>query len=195
MTQHLQSAATDVFDAAKMIVETLKNLDQPKQLQAIRFASEALGLSALSSAQPPLTPAPRTPIAEPVHSMDIKQFTDLKAPKSDQQFAAVVAYFYRFEAPEDQRRESIDAATLLEAARLAHRDRPPRPGATLNNAKNAGYLDSVGSGNFSVSTVGENLVAVTLPGNTGDAATQRGTRRRGKKTRTVKNSKAPKRRK
>ena len=32
--------------------------------------------------------------------MDIRQFTAAKAPKSDQQFAVVVAYFYRFEAPE-----------------------------------------------------------------------------------------------
>jgi hypothetical protein len=142
MTQHQQSPPTDVFDAAKLIVETLKGLDQQKQVQAIRFASEALGLSGLSTVQSPSVAASQTPKAEPIHSMDIRQFTDLKAPKSDQQFAAVVAYFYRFEAPETQRKESIDAATLQEAARLANRNRPPRPGMTLNNAKNAGYLDS-----------------------------------------------------
>ncbi|WP_425905918.1 hypothetical protein [Nitrobacter sp. TKz-YC02] len=35
---------------------------------------------------------------------------------------------------------------------------------TLTNAKNAGYLDSAGSGKFKLSSVGENLVAITLPG-------------------------------
>ena len=34
---------------------------------------------------------------------------------------------------------------------------------TLTNAKNAGYLDAAGSGKFKLSTVGENLVAITLP--------------------------------
>jgi hypothetical protein len=196
MTQHQQSPPTDVFDAAKLIVETLKGLDQQKQVQAIRFASEALGLSGLSTVQSPSVAASQTPKAEPIHSMDIRQFTDLKAPKSDQQFAAVVAYFYRFEAPETQRKESIDAATLQEAARLANRNRPPRPGMTLNNAKNAGYLDSDSSGKFTISTVGENLVAVTLPGNTGETAAQRGARRTTKKkTQPTKNKKPPKPRK
>jgi hypothetical protein len=35
---------------------------------------------------------------------------------------------------------------------------------TLTNAKNAGYLDSAGHGAYKINTVGENLVAVTLPG-------------------------------
>lgn len=36
---------------------------------------------------------------------------------------------------------------------------------TLTNAKNAGYLDGAGAGKFKLSSVGENLVAITLPGN------------------------------
>ena len=89
----------------------------------------------------------------------------MKAPKSDQQFTAVVAYFYQFEAKPNDRKEEIDADTMKEAARLAGRPQVARWNMTLTNAKNAGYLDAAGSGNFKLSSVGENLVAITLPGN------------------------------
>jgi hypothetical protein len=95
---------------------------------------------------------------------DIKSFVDSKRPKSDVQFAAVVAYYYRFEAPVESRKDSVDAQALQEAARLAGRRRPPKPLATLNNAKNLGYLDSSERGQFRINSVGENLVAMTLPG-------------------------------
>lgn len=168
--EHLDSA--NVFDAAKKIVETLKDLPKPQQEQALRFASEALGLSPLVHAQMPPQPPVQPPAAPgsaiPLHSNDIRQFTALKAPKSDQQFAAVVAFFYQFEAPSDQRKDAISAKDLTDAARLAGRTRPKRPVVTLNNAKQAGYLDATERGKFRISTVGENLVAVTLPG--GEAA-------------------------
>jgi len=97
--------------------------------------------------------------------MDIKRFTEDKAPKSDQQFTAVVAYYYQFEAPPAQRRDSIDAAIMKEAARQAGRPQVAQWYFTLNNAKTAGYLDAVGKGAFKLNAVGENLVAITLPGN------------------------------
>lgn len=93
----------------------------------------------------------------------------MKAPKSDQQFAAVVAYFYQFEAPSNQRKEAIDVETMKNAARLAARKQPPNWRFTLANAKNAGYLDSAGNGNYKLSSVGENLVAINLPGNAASA--------------------------
>jgi len=91
----------------------------------------------------------------------------MKAPKSDQQFAAVVAYFYQFEAKPDNRKDEIDAEIMKEAARLAGRPQVARWNMTLTNAKNSGYLDSAGPGKFKLSSVGENLVAITLPGNGG----------------------------
>ncbi len=38
------------------------------------------------------------------------------------------------------------------------------PGKTLNNARQQGLLDRTERGYFSVNAVGENLVAMTLPG-------------------------------
>ncbi len=76
--------------------------------------------------------------------------------------AAVVAYYHRFEASE--KKDSITQADLLEACRMANYTRPPAPGQTLRNAVNAGLLDRADRGSFAVNSVGENLVAVTLPG-------------------------------
>jgi hypothetical protein len=174
MTQH-QNVVNNEFDAAKIIVETLTGLERLQQERAIRFASEALGLKAIdaivpSQKQADLTAHPQN-IREPARAIDIKQFTETKSPSSDQQFAAVVAYFYQFEAPPSEHRETINADVLGEAARLATRRRPSRH--ALNNAKNAGYLDSAGHGEFRLNTVGENLVAMTLPRNAGGGGAKR----------------------
>lgn len=105
----------------------------------------------------------------------------MKAPKSDQQFAAVVAYFYQFEAKPGDKKETIDAETMKEAARLAARPQVTRWNMTLTNAKNAGYLDSAGNGKFKISSVGENLVAITLPGNGGSGRDKVNPRKKSKK--------------
>ena len=108
--------------------------------------------------------------------MDIKQFTVSKAPRSDMQFAAVVAYYYRFAAPEGEQQDTISAEDLTNAARLVGRRRPGR--ITLNNAKSAGYLDSVERGTFRITNVGENLVVITLPGGAGEGGASNKRRRK-----------------
>lgn len=193
---HAQQQVDNELDAAKAIVETLKGLDKEKQGRAIRFAGEILGLHV--SAVPPAlgtelpagqgqVPEEKTETSPPGRTMDIKQFTESKAPKTDQQFAAVVAYYYRFEARANERKEDIGVKDLLEAVRLAERKRPAIPLNTLNNAKNKGYLDAAGRAKFKINSVGENLVAMTLPGK--DRPTP--SRRKGGNTRKKKKGKAP----
>jgi len=143
------------FDAAKAIVETLKGLEKAQQERAIRFASETLGLTTpKSTPQPVASSSPNIPLQKlpgAARSVDIKQFAESKAPKSDQQFAAVVAYYYQFEAPEEQRKPSINANVLSDAARLANHRRPSRYARA--NAKRSGYLDAIGGGEYKVSTI------------------------------------------
>lgn len=198
MSQHVQppQAASNHFDAAKIIVETLKALPKDQQALAMRFASETLGIQAPAiapgsgSPNPASTPAGTpAPLGAPPAVSTIKQFTDLKAPKSDQQFAAVAAYFYRFKAPEGERKEAIDAETLKQAARDAERNQPGNAAMTLTNAKNAGYLDAAGRGKFTISAVGENLVAMSLPGSGADASSKRAS---GKKKKAKKKTGAKK---
>src|SRR5262245_57981645 len=163
------------FDAAKAVAEQLKDMEKERQQRILRWVAESLnldlGIAAAAERGTAETTANRGHIsphegAQLTHqrSADIKSFVDSKRPKSDVQFATVVAYYYRFEASAEKRMESIDAETLQEAARLAGRRRLSKPLKTLNNAKTLGYLDSAERGQFRINSVGENLVAMTLPG-------------------------------
>jgi hypothetical protein len=98
--------------------------------------------------------------------------------KSDIQFATVAAYYYRFEAPLSDRKETIDADDLKNAARLANWRRFSKPYVPLNNARMQGYLDRAGGGAFRINAVGENLVAMTLPGTAAVGKAPRPTRKR-----------------
>ena len=163
------------LEAAQNLVAELTGMTSEHQSLALKFAIETLGLQIPAVFHPSV-------VAQPIHSAqptpphvvngaenstDIRSFTAMKSPKSDQQFAAVVAYFYQFEAKPANRKDEIDAEIMKEAARLAGRAQVTRWNMTLTNAKNAGYLDSAGTGKFKLSSVGENLVAITLPGNGG----------------------------
>lgn len=160
------------FDTAKVVFEKLKDVPPERRKRILTWVAEGLGVvlqAAPVAPSMPLQHTPATPAALPGHPpqsqpTDIKTFVATKAPKSDVQFSATVAYYYRFEAPAASRRETIDGDTLQEAARLAGRNRLGNPRVTLNNAKNLGYLDSNSPGEFSINSVGENLVAMTLPG-------------------------------
>jgi len=154
----------DEFDAARIIVKTLEAFGAEDQTRILRWAAERLGLPQPQTSQPPppsTSPPSETPQARLPGAIDIKSFVDSKKPKNDSQFAAVVAYYNRFEAPE--KKDSIQVADLLDACRKVNYPRPPAPGQTLRNAANAGLLDKAERGAFSINSVGENLVAVTLP--------------------------------
>ncbi|MHB8527129.1 MAG: hypothetical protein ACYDD2_13345 [Candidatus Acidiferrales bacterium] len=96
---------------------------------------------------------------------DIRTFFAEKQPSSDVEAAAVAAYYYQYLADESSRQDTIDSATLKEAFRLAKRPLPARTIFTLQNARNAGYLDSGGeAGRFRLNSVGYNLVEHSLAG-------------------------------
>lgn len=185
MTTHAQS---DDFDIAKGIFDQLKDLPAERQQRVLRWIAEGLGVAPALPAPSPqsiVTSTPAVPAPTPTGGTggsDIKTFIAGKAPKSDNQFAAAVAYFYRFEAPPAQKRDSINGDALQEAARLAGRKRLGNPRATLNNAKAAGYLDGAAPGEFTINSVGENLVAMTLPGGADTSAQRKGAKAQGKKT-------------
>jgi len=156
---------SDDLEAVRIISEALKAFDDKEKDRIIRWARERLGLQQDQAIQTSVLPAQQssnTPIQ--VHSSDIKTFVDSKNPRNDVQFAATIAYYYRFEAPENERKEAITSADLQEACRKAKRERFEKPSMTLNNAHKLGLLDKTGErGNFTINSVGENLVAMTLP--------------------------------
>lgn len=179
------------FDAAKAVTDQLKEMDKERQQRILRWAAESLGLAPsvvptiVTSAVVPNVSAHQsehTASKTASKSADIKSFVDSKRPKSDVQFATVVAYYYNFEAPTESRKDTIDAQVLQDAARLTGRSRPPKPRMTLNNAKNSGYLDSPDRGLFRINNVGENLVAMTLPGGEADRPRRTKNQSKGRKS-------------
>ena len=187
------SSKPDDLEAVRIIVDTLSAFDATEQERILRWSREKLGLS--TDAQGSAAVNTQTSIASPAPpygalgsrshdtAVDIKSFIAEKIPSSDNQFAAAVAYYYRFEAPEAVRKEAITADDLQEACRLTDRSRIQKPAQTLINAHNVGLLDKAGDrGAYSISTVGENLVAMTLPSGAGKP-------RSGKKSKTKRKGK------
>jgi hypothetical protein len=162
----------DKFEATRIVTETIQEFDPKDQAMIFRWAAETLGLpepfagpgivgarSISASTQTASSQLPGGVVAP-----DIQSFVKTKNPRSDVQFAATVAYYYQFVAPESERKTSISESDLVDACRKVGRERPQKPYFTLNNAFHAGLLDRPEKGSFSLNAVGENLVALTLPG-------------------------------
>lgn len=152
----------DDLEAIRLVIQALEPFDSKDRERIIRWATEKLGMSAVPAGpQHPAGALPATPGSVP---KDLKSFVMAKRPKSDNQMAAVVAYYYHFEAPPAERKDSIGKEELIDACRKSDRKRPARPEQVLVNTYHAGLLDKAGSaGQYRLNSVGENLVAMVLP--------------------------------
>jgi hypothetical protein len=166
---------TDDLEAVRAVVEAIGNFKPEEQERIIRWVAEKLGLPQpfLSTAHTLSIPSqqgsapsvtPHVPASPPGGVADIRTFIAEKKPRNDVQFAAAVAYYYRFEAPPADRKEAIDKEDLQQAARKAGRERFTNPRTTLFNAHTLGLLDKgAEKATFTINSVGENLIAMTLP--------------------------------
>lgn len=178
----------DEFDAVRTVTQALEGFGAEEQKRILRWAAEKLNIATPVHVTPSNVPAlvPADAQARSVDqaggpdAVDVKSFVAQKKPKSDVQFAAVVAYYYQFEAKEAERTGSINVAKLVDACRKASYPRPPAPAQTLRNAVNAGLLDKADRGEFSINSVGENLVAMTLSGD-GSVVAESSVRKRSRK--------------
>ena len=174
----MSGTKSDDLAAVRTIVDTLNDFSQDEQQRILRWTIEKLGLTI---AAPATYSAAGTGFAAPLAAttptaaapsavggtMDIKRFIEVKKPRNDVQYAAAVAYYYRFEAPPAEKKDAITGEDLQTSTRLSGRDRFTYPIQTLNNAHKLGLLDrGQERGTFVINTVGENLVAMTLPDGT-----------------------------
>jgi hypothetical protein len=171
------SKQADDLEAVRSVIAALEPFDHKDRGRIIRWACEKLGMTipveSVASAAPPPVPSalPTPPKATESNAntpqgglaSDIKSFIAKKSPKGDNHLAATVAYFYQFEAPAAERKESIDKDDLIDACRRADRKRPARPAQVLVNAYLGGLLDRGERGQYRLNSVGENLVAMVLP--------------------------------
>ena len=164
------SSKPDDLEAVRLLADTLQPFPSEDRERIIRWAREKLGMVStalnVTKSVPLLEPPerPAIPVETTAGGTDIKSFVTQKAPKSDVHFAATVAYYHQFMAPAGQRKDSITKEDLVEACRQVPRKRPKRPAQVLVNAYQDGVLDRGRTGHYKLNSVGENLVAMALPG-------------------------------
>src|SRR5688500_18133499 len=177
------SAKVDDLEAVRVLAETLQPFTSEDRERIIRWAREKLGMTA--GVAPALWSRAEVSVDNTRDSavvanqggvVDIKTFVTEKAPKSDVHFAATVAYFYQFKSPETQRKDSITKEDLVKACREVQRKQPKVPAQVLVNAYHDGLFDRGGKGSYKLNSVGENLVAMALPGTNDTAKTPKQTR-------------------
>lgn len=151
------------------VVAALKPLDASTRLKIIKTAMifmemdpEAIASSQREKANPPKDELDGAVKLESTFK-DIRTLRDEKQPKSDMQMAVIVAYYLSEIAVGDERKVTITADDITRLFKQAQHKIPPNANKTLHNAKNAGYLEQVGSGEFKLNPVGYNLVVHTLP--------------------------------
>lgn len=160
------------LEAIKRVIEALTSLDETARQRVLKYAMEHLGMS--SDAPPPLK---RSEVKVSTNTVvDIRTLRDEKKPSSDVQMTTLVAYYLAELAPEEERKGSMTTKDLTKYFKQAGHPLPNEPKYTLVNARNAGYLESAGSGAYTLNPVGHNLVVHTLPKATGGGTAGASTR-------------------
>jgi len=152
--------------AINTMVAALSPLKDEQRLRAIeyvlrRFNAVTLQAPSVSStasgyASTPTSQAPFTTGASSI--VDIRTLREQKDPKSANEMATLVAYYLSEVAPPTDRKTEISTADVERYFKMAGFKLPADARFTLVNARNAGYLDSVGSGQYKLNPVGYNLV-------------------------------------
>lgn len=152
------------------IINSLSGLDQKAQMTAIKAACDHLGLGGISLSSPSAVAAATSFAAKPLethpHSAaisDIRTLKETKQPNTINEMACIVAYYIEYLAPAAERKAQITSADVDKYFKQAGYPLPSAIKQVLQNARAAGYFDSVGGGEFKLNPVGYNLVAHTLP--------------------------------
>lgn len=165
----LHSTHSDAITKVLNALEPLDDLGRQRVLAAVQAFFDP-GRPGVISNRPPvlLDPAPENQQHHGFKSnttspQDIRALKDEKRPRSDIEMAVLVAYYLAEVAPEPERKESIEEEDVKRYFKQAHHRLPAQAAMTLNNAKNAGYLNGLGKGKFGLNPVGHNLIVHTLP--------------------------------
>lgn len=153
--------------AINAMVAALSPLKEEQRLRAIEYVLRRFNAVTLQGPQvaptssglyvPPPTPsAPYSSGAPPM--ADIRTLREQKDPKSANEMATLVAYYLSEQAPLADRKGEISTADVERYFKIAGFKLPADARFTLANARNAGYLDSAGSGQYKLNPVGYNLV-------------------------------------
>lgn len=156
------------IEAIKAVLAALAPLSEKARASVLDYVTRRLELKSPAApalragAAPPAAAAPATGSAGP-QALHIKDFKEQKRPRSANEMAAVVAYYLAIVASQDQRKQTINQKDIETYFKIASFPLPQQLRVTLPNAKNAGYFDLVGDGEYKLNAVGHNLVAHSMP--------------------------------
>lgn len=156
-------------EAIRSISVALQPLDEAAKQRVIEYVikrfSLGIGVSLSSSSLPTITKFAQDYLAESSFSeiTHIRQLKDLKKPKTAIEMAALVAYFLSDLSPQAERKETVTTKDIETYFKIAGYRLPTALQQLLGNAKNAGYFDLVGTGEYKLNAVGYNLVVHNLP--------------------------------
>ena len=157
------------IEAIRAVLSALLPLSQDTRMHVLEYVMRRLGITGPSpagSAPPPIPgdetiAAHRTPA--PVAHTHIKELKSQKKPRSANEMAALVAYYLGSVAPKDERKHTVNYKDIETYFKIGEFRLPEQIRMTLPNAKNAGYFDSAGDGEYRLNAVGYNLVAHSMP--------------------------------
>lgn len=161
--------------AIDQIIDALEGLDEAERQTAINATCGHMGLSSIvtSNIRQQHTPiatenntitSATNPSQHSGKKIDIKSFKEQKSPKSAPQMACVVAYYLQELAPENERKETVNAQDLGKYFKQAKFKLPNNIPQLLRDSKASGYFDSAADrGEYTLNAVGYNLVAHNLP--------------------------------
>ena len=141
-------------------------------------------LSPLGSQEAAAATLPERAVQPSRVGIHIEKFKEEKQPKSANEMAAVVAYYLANLASQPQRKATVNSKDIETYFKIANFPLPKQIRVTLQNARNAGYFDSVGDGEYKLNAVGHNLVVHNLPRTSSAPAPRKKVKARGTKTKS-----------
>jgi hypothetical protein len=155
--------------AMSAIVTALTPLQDEQRTRVLEYVLGRFGGAVAFETQFSPTISATAPV--PTHSnapahtsqiQDIRSLKEEKNPRSANEMAVLVAYYVSEIAPASERKNTITKADIEKYFKSAGFRLPADASFTLVNTKNAGYLESVGGGQYKLNPVGYNLVALRM---------------------------------
>ena len=182
------------IEAIRVVLNALEPLDVAARESVLDYVLKRLNIQRAATTPPvaplistPPTPPAPTPVQPAVsQQLHIKAFKEQKQPRSAIEMAAIVAYYLANHAPEADRKTSVDIEDLNTYFKIAEFKLPAQQRFTLVNARNAGYFDSAGSGEYKLNAVGHNLVVHSMSRKGNEGATPRKRIAKGSSKKTTK---------
>lgn len=177
------------IDAIGTLLKALGPLEPKVRKTVLDYVAGRLEIARPELGEPPAdTPPDSSPLGDPpemadsdTHEPHISELVQKKQPRSAIEMAVLVAYYLSHKAPKGVRKQRISTEDLTMYFKIAEFKLPKSPQYTLPNTRNAGYLDSAGTGEYKLNPVGYNLVVHSMP-----KTTKATTRERPRKKKTAK---------